>query len=77
MVGNDKPYSLFLAAGVPFEVTEEPARDGWTFLAEFDARAAAAGNLKPNGSTFIYEQKDGYRLKEGLPVTESLPEILP
>ena len=75
MVGNDKPYSLFLSAGVPFEVTEEPARDGWTFLAEFDAKAAATGNLKSNGTTFIYEQKDGYRIKEGLAVSESLPEI--
>ena len=33
-VGDDNPYSLFMALGVPFEVTGEPARDGFTFLSE-------------------------------------------
>lgn len=37
-VGDDNPYSLFLATGVPFEVTEKPAKSGWTFLTDFDAR---------------------------------------
>ena len=37
-VGDDKSFSLWLAAGVPFEVVEEPARDGWNFLSDFDAR---------------------------------------
>lgn len=30
-VGTDRPNSLFLAAGVPFEVVDEPAREGWMF----------------------------------------------
>ena len=30
-VGEDKPNSLFLAAGVPFEVVDSPPRDSWTF----------------------------------------------
>ena len=37
-VGNDQPFSLWLALGVPFEVVEEPARNGWNFLSPFDAR---------------------------------------
>lgn len=37
-VGNDQPFSLWLAAGVPFEVVAAPARDGWNFLSDFDAR---------------------------------------
>ncbi len=37
-VGDDRPFSLWLAAGVPFEVVAEPARDGWNFLSDFDAR---------------------------------------
>lgn len=37
-VGDDQPFSLWLAAGVPFEVVEGPARDGWNFLSDFDAR---------------------------------------
>jgi hypothetical protein len=41
-VGNDQPFSLWLAAGVPFEVVETPAKTGWTFLSDFDARELAA-----------------------------------
>lgn len=36
-VGDDQPFSLWLAAGVPFEVVEKPAPDGWNFLSDFDA----------------------------------------
>jgi hypothetical protein len=36
-VGNDNPYSLFLAAGVPFEVCDAPPREGWAFLSDADA----------------------------------------
>lgn len=36
-VGDDRPYSLFLASGVPFEVCHEPPREGWTFLGDADA----------------------------------------
>lgn len=35
-VGTDRPFSLFLATGVPFAVTETPAPDGWTFIADDD-----------------------------------------
>jgi len=54
MVGNDKPYSLFLASGIPFEATETPAVDGWTFLSDFDAKDVHSGKLKTNGTTFVY-----------------------
>jgi len=38
-VGTDQPYSLFLACGVPFEVTSRISLDGWTFLSDSDAGA--------------------------------------
>lgn len=38
-VGDDKPYSLFLAAGVPFEVCDAVPSGGWTFLSDADAAA--------------------------------------
>jgi len=41
LVGDDRPFSLWLALGIPFEVAEAPSAEGWTFLADFDARAAA------------------------------------
>jgi hypothetical protein len=40
-VGNDQPFSLFLAAGIPFEVTGELATEGWTFLSDADAEDVA------------------------------------
>jgi hypothetical protein len=51
--GNDRPFSMFLAAGIPFEVTDRPARDGWTFLSEPDAKAAATGQLISPGTQFV------------------------
>jgi len=44
-VGDDKPFSLFLASGVPFEVTDIPPDNGWTFLSDADAKQTAAQKL--------------------------------
>jgi hypothetical protein len=41
LVGDDQLFSLWLAAGVPFEIVERPPSDGWTFLSDFDARELA------------------------------------
>ncbi len=51
--GEDRPLSLFLAAGVPFEVTGQPAREGWTFLSDADAAAATEGKLVSSGTRFV------------------------
>lgn len=71
-VGDDNPYSLFMALGVPFEVTGEPAQDGFTFLS--DADAGAVGSLQRRGTTLIARPRaaalDGVRF-----VPESLPAL--
>jgi hypothetical protein len=36
-VGDDNPYSLFLACGIPFEVCYQPPREGWVFLSDADS----------------------------------------
>ncbi len=51
--GDDRPFSLFLAMGIPFGVTERPARDGWTFLSDADAVAVASRRLVSRGTRFI------------------------
>ncbi len=51
--GDDRPFSLFLATGIPFEVTEQPATDGWTFLSDADAAAVADGALRSEGTRFL------------------------
>jgi hypothetical protein len=67
-VGDDNPYSLFLAAGVPFEVIENPADNGWVFLSEWDARDVAAGKVKSAGAKLIA------RAEAGSPEIETVPE---
>lgn len=52
-VGDDVPFSLPLALGIPFEVTAHPARDGWTFLSDADAQAASSGALRSAGTSFM------------------------
>lgn len=74
-VGDDNPFSLFLAAGVPFEVTDKPARGGWTFLSDFDASAAGEGQLRSRGTTFVHRPSAKPAPTEGVPVAESLDEL--
>ncbi len=46
-------YSLFLAAGVPFEVCGELPADGWTFLGENDARSLERGEIVSPGTVCV------------------------
>jgi hypothetical protein len=75
MVGDDKPYSLFLASGIPFEVTEIPSSDGWTFLSDFDIQDVSSGALKSKETTFIYGSNEDKKLSGVRFVAENLKEI--
>ncbi len=46
-------YSLFLAAGVPFEVCGELPADGWTFLGDNDARSLERGEIASPGTVCV------------------------
>ncbi len=70
-VGDDQPFSLWLALGVPFEVVEEPGRDGWTFLSDFDAR-----QLPPSGSVVSGQRVGRERPVGGGQPLEVVPETL-
>lgn len=59
--GDDKPFSLFLAAGVPFEVCGSLPSSGWTFLSHADASA----KLASPGTELVSRQR----------VPETLPEL--
>ncbi len=50
LVGDDQPFSLWLATGVPFEVVDAPVETGWTFLSDFDARHLGARAGRPPGA---------------------------
>ncbi len=74
-VGDANPYSLFLAMGIPFEVTDQPSKDGWTFLSDWDAEAVAEGKLKSAGTTLVY--KPGLKTKpdSGREIAEELKDL--
>ena len=73
-VGDDNPFSLFLALGVPFEVTGELAADGVTFLSDADAASVAAGRLRAPGTRLV--ARPGTGLAAGVrPVAETLPAL--
>jgi hypothetical protein len=65
--GDDNPYSLFLALGIPFEVVEEP-QAGWNFLSKADAQ-------EMNGTRFVFRPGDCSPFENSLAVEESLAEL--
>jgi hypothetical protein len=69
-VGDDNPFSLFLALGVPFEVTGTPAADGFTFLSDADARTVE--RLGPAGTRFVARPQSGLS-----GIVRQTPESLP
>ncbi|GMV64358.1 MAG: hypothetical protein AMXMBFR75_01660 [Candidatus Hinthialibacteria bacterium] len=67
MVGDDNPFSLFLALGVPFEVVEKPSDSGWTFISDSDARGLGDSQIVP-GEQATWVQR--------IPSVQSSPRIL-
>jgi hypothetical protein len=64
-----------LASGIPFEVTEIPSSDGWTFLSDFDIQDVSSGALKSKETTFIYGSNEDKKLSGVRFVAENLKEI--
>jgi hypothetical protein len=62
--GDDQPYSLFLASGVPFEVTDTPGE--WAFLSDADAASGATGRSRrstPETLAALFDLKKSLRPK--------------
>ena len=72
-VGDDRPYSLFLALGIPFEVTGDISGDGFTFLSDADAQTV--DRLPANGTTLIGRPQPGLSDRVRA-VAEAWPELL-
>lgn len=71
-VGDDNPYSLSLASGIPFEVTSDLADDGVTFLADADAQAAE--RLPSAGTTLVARPQPGLAERVRA-IPEAWPEL--
>lgn len=75
LIGDDQPFSLFLAAGVPFEVVDQPATAGWTFLSDYDARALADSKTMGKGTTYIHRPSVNGPIPNGEAVEETLEAL--
>ena len=73
--GDDRPYGLFLASGVPFEVTDAVSDSGWTFLSDADAIAVASGLLPSPGTQYVVRPETGKMVPGARRLSES-PEAL-
>ena len=66
-------YSLFLAAGVPFEVCDQLPADGWTFLGDNDARSLDRGEIASNGTVCITRKP--IASNRSVPVEEEMEQL--
>ena len=71
-VSDDNPYSLWLSLGIPFEVTAEPAADGFTFLSDADAQDA--DRLAKSGAPLLARPREGLSRKVR-PIAESFADL--
>ena len=57
LVGEDKPFSLFLASGIPFEVVDNVTDDGWIFLSNEDAKSVVEGRITAKGNNLVVRKE--------------------
>lgn len=57
LIGKDKPFSLFLASGIPFEVVDEVTADGWVFLSNEDAKSVVEGRVTAKNNNFVVRKE--------------------
>jgi hypothetical protein len=75
LVGRDKPFSLFLASGIPFEVIDDVAKDGWIFLSNEDAKSVVEGRVTAKSNNFVVRKEAGIQDDQFIELDESLNGI--
>jgi hypothetical protein len=73
-VGDDQPFSLWLAMGVPFEVAASLPDEGCVFVSDFDARDIAAHGPRTR-ARLLCRPSASVRLAGAETVGETLPEL--
>lgn len=73
--GDDDPYSLFLALGIPFEVVEEAPQDGWTFLSRADIQELPDLLRAGAGAEYVIRPGSAPASARCREVEESLPAL--
>lgn len=75
LVGHDKPFSLFLASGIPFEVIDDVTKDGWIFLSNEDAKSVVEGRVTAKSNNLVVRKRAGILGDEFIELDESLNDI--
>jgi hypothetical protein len=75
LVGHDKPFSLFLASGIPFEVIDDVTKDGWIFLSNEDAKSVVEGRVTAKSNNLVVRKEAGIQGNTFIELDESLNDI--
>ena len=75
LVGRDRPFSMFLATGIPFEVVDEITDNGWIFLSNEDAKGVAEGRVSSTAKNLIVRQGLDVEHKSFVTVDENMEEL--
>jgi hypothetical protein len=75
LVGKDKPFSMFLVSGIPFEVIDELTTDGWVFLSNEDARAVLEGREVAKSNNLVVRKNAGINSANFIELDETLEDI--
>ena len=71
LVGKDKPFSLFLASGIPFEVIDDVTQEGWIFLSNEDAKSVVEGRLAAKSNNLVVRKEAGIQGQEFIELNET------
>lgn len=75
LVGKDKPFSLFLASGIPFEVVDDLTEDGWIFLSNEDGKSIVEGRLAAKSNNLVVRKEAEIRDDNFIELDETLGDI--
>ncbi len=75
LVGKDKPFSLFLASGIPFEVVDGLSEDGWIFLSNEDARAVVEGREASRGKNLVVRKEAKIEGNDFIRLDETMEDV--
>ncbi len=75
IVGMDKPFSLFLASGIPFEVIDKVSSDGWIFLSNEDAKSVVEGRISAKNKNLVVRNKTEATCDVFIRMVENLEDI--
>jgi len=75
LVGKDKPFSLFLASGIPFEVVDTVTKDGWIFLSNEDAKSIVEGRLTAKSNNLVVRKEAEIHGNNFIELDETMDDI--